>query len=108
MDHPASTSGSIPRNPVCFYINLSALNKHFTAVELIHNELESCLIWLNITFLNLLAPDRPPKITGIKIKGQFVNVGWEHVVPLSNESLIETYRVSELSALSFLGSKTFF
>ncbi|MEQ2303075.1 hypothetical protein AMECASPLE_012985, partial [Ameca splendens] len=38
-------------------------------------------------------PDRPPKITVTKLKGQFVNVTWEHVEPLSNESIIEGYRV---------------
>ncbi|XP_047248527.1 contactin-1a isoform X2 [Girardinichthys multiradiatus] len=38
-------------------------------------------------------PDRPPKITVTKLKGQFVNVTWEHLEPLSNESIIEGYRV---------------
>ncbi|XP_032444415.1 contactin-1a isoform X4 [Xiphophorus hellerii] len=38
-------------------------------------------------------PDRPPKILDAKIKGEYVNVAWEPVVPLSNESLIENYKV---------------
>ncbi|XP_036003268.1 contactin-1a isoform X1 [Fundulus heteroclitus] len=38
-------------------------------------------------------PDRPPKIIGTKLKGQLVSVAWEHVEPLSNESLREGYRV---------------
>ncbi|CAG5957770.1 unnamed protein product [Menidia menidia] len=38
-------------------------------------------------------PDRPPKIMGIKLKGQLVNVAWEPVEPLGNESSIDEYRV---------------
>uniref|UniRef100_A0A1A8EE95 Contactin 1 n=1 Tax=Nothobranchius kadleci TaxID=1051664 RepID=A0A1A8EE95_NOTKA len=38
-------------------------------------------------------PDRPPKILSAKIKGQSVNIAWEHVEPLANESTIDGYRV---------------
>ncbi|XP_013875193.1 contactin-1a [Austrofundulus limnaeus] len=38
-------------------------------------------------------PDRPPKILGTKLKGQFVNIAWEQVEPLTNESSIEGYKV---------------
>uniref|UniRef100_A0A3P9MHC2 Contactin 1 n=1 Tax=Oryzias latipes TaxID=8090 RepID=A0A3P9MHC2_ORYLA len=38
-------------------------------------------------------PDRPPKIIGTKVKGQFINIAWEAVEPLSNESKVDGYRV---------------
>uniref|UniRef100_A0A1A8NW40 Contactin 1 n=3 Tax=Nothobranchius pienaari TaxID=704102 RepID=A0A1A8NW40_9TELE len=38
-------------------------------------------------------PDRPPKILSAKIKGQSVNIAWEHVEPLANESTIDGYLV---------------
>ncbi|XP_041852368.1 contactin-1a [Melanotaenia boesemani] len=38
-------------------------------------------------------PDRPPKIIRTKLRGQFVNIAWEHVKPLVNESSINGYRV---------------
>ncbi|XP_037539657.1 contactin-1a [Nematolebias whitei] len=38
-------------------------------------------------------PDRPPKIISTKLKGKFVNIAWEQVEPLNNESSIDGYRV---------------
>ncbi|KAM4573818.1 contactin-1a isoform 1-T3 [Odontesthes bonariensis] len=38
-------------------------------------------------------PDRPPKIMGMKLKSQTVNVAWEPVEPLANESSIDGYLV---------------
>ncbi|XP_061577050.1 contactin-1a [Cololabis saira] len=38
-------------------------------------------------------PDRPPKIIGTKLKGHLVNVAWEPVEPLANESSVDSYRV---------------
>uniref|UniRef100_A0A6Q2WS02 Contactin 1 n=1 Tax=Esox lucius TaxID=8010 RepID=A0A6Q2WS02_ESOLU len=38
-------------------------------------------------------PSRPPKIIGKKLKGTSVNIAWEHVEPLANESTIDGYKV---------------
>uniref|UniRef100_A0A3Q3A945 Contactin 1 n=1 Tax=Kryptolebias marmoratus TaxID=37003 RepID=A0A3Q3A945_KRYMA len=38
-------------------------------------------------------PDRPPKIISKKLKGQFLNIAWEEVESLNNESSIDGYRV---------------
>ncbi|XP_069551350.1 contactin-1a isoform X1 [Brachyistius frenatus] len=38
-------------------------------------------------------PSRPPIIISTKLKGQSVNIAWEHVEPLANESSIDGYRV---------------
>ncbi|XP_056243043.1 contactin-1a-like [Seriola aureovittata] len=38
-------------------------------------------------------PSRPPKIIGKKLKGQSVNIAWEHVEPLANEASIDGYKV---------------
>ncbi|XP_056138665.1 contactin-1a-like isoform X2 [Lampris incognitus] len=38
-------------------------------------------------------PSRPPRIIGKKLKGITVNVAWEHVEPLANESSIDGYKV---------------
>ncbi|XP_062246520.1 contactin-1a-like [Platichthys flesus] len=38
-------------------------------------------------------PSRPPKIIGKKLKGRLVNIAWEHVEPLENESSINGYKV---------------
>lgn len=38
-------------------------------------------------------PSRPPKILGKKLKGQSVNIAWEEVEPLANESTINGYKV---------------
>ncbi|KAM4619310.1 contactin-1a-like isoform 1-T2 [Polymixia lowei] len=38
-------------------------------------------------------PSRPPKIIGKKLKGQLVNIAWEHVESLANESSIDGYKV---------------
>ncbi|KAL0968766.1 hypothetical protein UPYG_G00271410 [Umbra pygmaea] len=38
-------------------------------------------------------PSRPPKIISKKLKGTSVNIAWEHVEPLANESRIESYKV---------------
>ncbi|KAM9854667.1 contactin-1a [Aulostomus maculatus] len=38
-------------------------------------------------------PSRPPKIIGKKLKGNFVNIAWEHVEPLANEATVNGYKV---------------
>uniref|UniRef100_A0A4W5QUR0 Contactin 1 n=1 Tax=Hucho hucho TaxID=62062 RepID=A0A4W5QUR0_9TELE len=38
-------------------------------------------------------PSRPPKIISKKLKGTSVNIVWEHVEPLANESTIDGYKV---------------
>lgn len=38
-------------------------------------------------------PSRPPKILGKKFKSTSVNIAWEHVEPLANESTIVGYKV---------------
>uniref|UniRef100_A0A8C7T687 Contactin 1 n=1 Tax=Oncorhynchus mykiss TaxID=8022 RepID=A0A8C7T687_ONCMY len=38
-------------------------------------------------------PSRPPKIISKKLKGTSVNIAWEHVEPLANESTIDGYKV---------------
>uniref|UniRef100_A0A669D359 Contactin 1 n=1 Tax=Oreochromis niloticus TaxID=8128 RepID=A0A669D359_ORENI len=38
-------------------------------------------------------PDRAPKIIAKKVKGQSINIAWEQVEPMANESSIEGYRV---------------
>ncbi|XP_023123676.2 contactin-1a isoform X2 [Amphiprion ocellaris] len=38
-------------------------------------------------------PSRAPRIISKKLKGQSVNIAWEHVEPLANESSIDGYRV---------------
>ncbi|XP_019934949.1 contactin-1a-like [Paralichthys olivaceus] len=38
-------------------------------------------------------PSRPPKIIAKKLKGQSVNIAWEHVEPLDNEAPIDGYKV---------------
>ncbi|GLD72338.1 contactin-1a-like protein [Lates japonicus] len=38
-------------------------------------------------------PSRPPTILGTKLKGQSVNIAWEHVEPLDNEASIDGYKV---------------
>uniref|UniRef100_A0A665X6Y1 Contactin-1a-like n=1 Tax=Echeneis naucrates TaxID=173247 RepID=A0A665X6Y1_ECHNA len=38
-------------------------------------------------------PSRPPRILGQKLKGQSVNIAWEHVEPLANEASIDGYKV---------------
>uniref|UniRef100_A0A672JLK6 Contactin-3 n=1 Tax=Salarias fasciatus TaxID=181472 RepID=A0A672JLK6_SALFA len=38
-------------------------------------------------------PSRPPVIIGKKLKGSFINIAWEHVEPMANESPIDGYRV---------------
>ncbi|XP_046889540.1 contactin-1a-like [Hypomesus transpacificus] len=38
-------------------------------------------------------PSRPPKILSKKLKGSSVNIAWEHVEPLANESTIYGYKV---------------
>ncbi|KAG7230966.1 hypothetical protein INR49_024995 [Caranx melampygus] len=38
-------------------------------------------------------PSRPPKIISKKLKGQSVNIAWEHVEPLANEASIDGYKV---------------
>ncbi|XP_008304413.1 contactin-1a-like isoform X2 [Stegastes partitus] len=38
-------------------------------------------------------PSRAPRIISKKLKGQSVNIAWEHVEPLANESTIDGYRV---------------
>uniref|UniRef100_A0A8C7SVH8 Contactin 1 n=1 Tax=Oncorhynchus mykiss TaxID=8022 RepID=A0A8C7SVH8_ONCMY len=39
------------------------------------------------------ARTRPPKIISKKLKGTSVNIAWEHVEPLANESTIDGYKV---------------
>ncbi|XP_053174684.1 contactin-1a-like [Scomber japonicus] len=38
-------------------------------------------------------PSRAPKIIGKKLKGQSVNIAWEHVEPLANEASVDGYKV---------------
>ncbi|XP_035521312.1 contactin-1a isoform X2 [Morone saxatilis] len=38
-------------------------------------------------------PSKAPLITGQKLKGSTINVAWEHVQPLANESVITGYKV---------------
>ncbi|XP_034735560.1 contactin-1a-like isoform X1 [Etheostoma cragini] len=38
-------------------------------------------------------PSRPPRIAGKKLKGRKVNIVWEHVEPLANESPVDGYKV---------------
>ncbi|XP_042267898.1 contactin-1a-like isoform X2 [Thunnus maccoyii] len=38
-------------------------------------------------------PSRPPRIIGKKLKGQSVNIAWEHVEPLANEASVDGYKV---------------
>ncbi|XP_070686327.1 contactin-1a-like isoform X2 [Pempheris klunzingeri] len=38
-------------------------------------------------------PSQPPKIIGKRLKGQSVNIAWEHVEPWANESSIDGYKV---------------
>ncbi|KAF7669853.1 hypothetical protein LDENG_00128960 [Lucifuga dentata] len=38
-------------------------------------------------------PSRPPRIIGKRLKGQSVNIAWEHVEPLANEASIDGYKV---------------
>ncbi|CAN9498950.1 unnamed protein product [Ophioblennius macclurei] len=38
-------------------------------------------------------PSRPPVIIGTKQKGPFINIAWEQVEPMANESSIDGYRV---------------
>lgn len=45
------------------------------------------------------APSRPPKIIGKKLKGQSVNIAWEHVEPLANEASVDGYKVSTVQYL---------
>lgn len=44
-------------------------------------------------FLALPAPNRPPKIIGKKLNGLKVNIAWEQVETLVNESSVEFYKV---------------
>uniref|UniRef100_UPI003AACDCA7 contactin-1a-like n=1 Tax=Centroberyx gerrardi TaxID=166262 RepID=UPI003AACDCA7 len=44
-------------------------------------------------FTKKAPPSRPPRIIGKKLKGQSVNIAWEHVEPLANESSIDGYKV---------------
>ncbi len=41
------------------------------------------------------APSRPPKIIGTKVNhsGTTINIAWEQVEPLANESTVEGYKV---------------
>lgn len=55
------------------------------------------MLLLIFFFSYLKAPDRPPKIISTKLKGKFVNIAWEQVEPLNNESSIDGYRVSTIS-----------
>lgn len=63
----------------------------------------SCVqIWviLILIFLSLIpAPSRAPKIIGKKLKGQSVNIAWEHVEPLANEASVDGYKVSTVKHL---------
>uniref|UniRef100_A0A667WN09 Contactin 1 n=1 Tax=Myripristis murdjan TaxID=586833 RepID=A0A667WN09_9TELE len=47
-------------------------------------------------------PSQPPRIIGKKLKGHLVNIAWEHVEPLWNESSIDGYKVNIVLFLSHL------
>ncbi|XP_040894799.1 contactin-1a [Toxotes jaculatrix] len=38
-------------------------------------------------------PSQPPRIIGKRLKGQSVNIAWEHVEPLADEAAINSYKV---------------
>lgn len=61
------------------------------------------MITINDCFvLTLPAPDRAPRIISKKLKGQSVNIAWEQVEPMANESSIDGYRVSTVPRFCFI------
>uniref|UniRef100_A0AAQ5ZJH3 Contactin 1 n=1 Tax=Amphiprion ocellaris TaxID=80972 RepID=A0AAQ5ZJH3_AMPOC len=50
-------------------------------------------------------PSRAPRIISKKLKGQSVNIAWEHVEPLANESSIDGYRVSTFQHFYFISER---
>ncbi len=55
------------------------------------------LLFSDLIVFLFSAPSRPPKIIGTKMNhsGTTINIAWEHVEPLTNESKVEGYKVSK-------------
>ncbi len=55
------------------------------------------LLFSDLIVFLFSAPSRPPKIIGTKMNhsGTTINIAWEQVEPLTNESKVEGYKVSK-------------